>query len=371
MAETRGPDITAEGCRTEIPLNLPPGLERVEVHVFPLDCAGDEDELFGRWVFEGAVGGPAVIMVDWAETGTGAVRLSEAGRQGAAREATSAERKGGAAVWPTMVVRAGCGDWSSESRVRITDTGLLKGYYQREGHQEQYVVAHPFFEAFHQGRLRCLGSLFRRYIEPGSRVLDVGSGYGIFYMISEDWDLERGFEITCCDLDVAAMDKMRALAPRWNWVVADALDLPWEDGAFDAIYAGEIIEHVPSPAVALSEWGRLLRPGGTMVLSTPNRDRLLARANHAAMPVHHEHIHEMSLAELRAAVREAGFSVLKVSGVYLEYLINWWRPPGSRVDLLTARLGHPRYHALYKASMELGRLAPSLSFDLVVVCRKL
>ena len=72
------------------------------------------------------------------------------------------------------------------------------------------MVEHPFFESFHQGRLRFLGSLFRGYIEPGSRVLDVGSGYGIFFLISADyWE----FDITCCDLDVAAMEKMRGLEP--------------------------------------------------------------------------------------------------------------------------------------------------------------
>src|SRR5450756_2998855 len=88
----------------------------------------------------------------------------------------------------------------------------------------------------------------RDSIRPGSRVLDVGSGYSIFFLVGTDWD----FDIHCCDLDSAAMEKMRSLVPGWDWVVADALSLPWADDHFDVVYAGEIIEHLPGPEEALA-----------------------------------------------------------------------------------------------------------------------
>lgn len=355
--------ITADGPLTAVGLELGDGVAELEVTIRPnlADAAGLEPT--GRWVFHGVGPGPQTVEIEWLAEPAERVRL---GSGAGALPAADAWADPEAVLWPEMVVRfTGDGD-SLQVDVKVADTELLKGYYQAESHQEQYVVEHPFFQAFHKGRLRCLERLFRNYIEPGGRVLDVGSGYGIFYMISESWDLD----ITCCDLDTAAMEKMRGLAPQWNWVVADALDLPWEDSSFDAVYAGEIIEHVPRPGEALAEWARLLKSGGTLILSTPNRDRLLARANAAVMPVHHEHVREMNLAELRSLVRAAGFNVLEVTGVYLEFLINWWRPPGLRVDLLTARLGHPRYGRLYTAAMEMGRAVPSLAFDLAIVCQK-
>lgn len=355
--------VTADGPSTDLELELPAGVPELEVTISPSGPAAGGDEPAGSWVFELPEPGASVIRIEWLAEPAERVRLSLGSHERTASEAWADPE---AMLWPDMAVRFRCGGESAEVRVKIASTELLKRYYQSESHQQQYVVEHPFFESFHRGRLRCLEGLFRGYIEPGSRVLDVGSGYGIFYMISESWDLD----ITCCDLDTAAMEKMRGLAPQWNWVVADALHLPWGDASFDAVYAGEIIEHVPRPEEALSEWGRVLAGGGILILSTPNRDRLLARANGAVMPVHHEHLVEMNLAELRSCARAAGFKVLAVTGVYMEFLVNWWRPPGRRVDLLTARLGHPRYRFLYTAAMEMGRVAPSLAFDLVMVCRK-
>lgn len=356
--------LVAEGPRLEMDIVLPDGVDDLEVEIFRSGAGGCAGEPFGRWTFERPGAGGRLLAIDWLDEGDRAVTLAAPGTN--PMEARSAERNPEAVVYPAMTVRLAGGGYSAEAQVKVADTRLLVGYYQRESHQEEYVVEHPFFNAFHEGRLRGLGRVFRRYIRPGSRVLDVGSGYGIFYMIDSNWDIE----LVCCDLDRAAMEKMRALAPHWEWVVADALKLPWEDASFDAVYAGEIIEHVPDPAQALSEWGRVLRPGGVLVLSTPNRDRLLARANHEAMPVHHEHIREMNLAEARAAARAGGFNVLETGGVYVEFLINWWRPGGRRVDLLTARLGHPRYRFLYRLAMEMGRVVPSIAFDLVLVCRK-
>jgi SAM-dependent methyltransferase len=53
-------------------------------------------------------------------------------------------------------------------------------------------------------------------------------------------------------------------------IIADAQFLPFKDGAFDTVIAGEIIEHLISPALLLVEARRVLKPTGTMILTTPN-----------------------------------------------------------------------------------------------------
>ena len=50
---------------------------------------------------------------------------------------------------------------------------------------------------------------------------------------------------------------------------ADALALPFAEASFDSVLCNEVLEHVPEPARLLSEAARVLRPGGTLVLTTP------------------------------------------------------------------------------------------------------
>jgi SAM-dependent methyltransferase len=66
-------------------------------------------------------------------------------------------------------------------------------------------------------------------------------------------------------------DLVPALRPD---VAADVQALPFRDGAFDAVKATEILEHVPEPAAALRECGRVLRAGGHLVATVPFLERL-------------------------------------------------------------------------------------------------
>jgi SAM-dependent methyltransferase len=50
---------------------------------------------------------------------------------------------------------------------------------------------------------------------------------------------------------------------------ADAVALPFRDAAFDGVLCNQVLEHVPEPARLFAEAARVLRPGGLLVLSTP------------------------------------------------------------------------------------------------------
>lgn len=52
-------------------------------------------------------------------------------------------------------------------------------------------------------------------------------------------------------------------------LVSDITAIPAEDASFDAVLCSEVLEHVPEPTHALDEFARLLKPGGTLILTAP------------------------------------------------------------------------------------------------------
>jgi SAM-dependent methyltransferase len=103
----------------------------------------------------------------------------------------------------------------------------------------------------------------------GRRVLDAacGEAYGSRILA------EAGAaEVVGVDLDERVIAAARAARPDISFEVADLRQLPFGDAEFDLIVSFETIEHVPDPEVVLDEFRRLLRPGGLLALSTPNRD---------------------------------------------------------------------------------------------------
>ncbi|NEE21973.1 class I SAM-dependent methyltransferase, partial [Streptomyces sp. SID7499] len=68
-------------------------------------------------------------------------------------------------------------------------------------------------------------------------------------------------------------DALRRARPRMGLVVRGELEhggLPLADGCADAVLFSEILEHLVDPDQALDELRRVLRPGGHLMLSTPN-----------------------------------------------------------------------------------------------------
>ncbi len=103
-----------------------------------------------------------------------------------------------------------------------------------------------------------------RWIGSGRKVLDVGAGDG---SISERIRME-GNSVTAFDFAEAVSSASRY--PGLVIKAGEAHSLPFEDGSFDTVFAGEILEHYEDPAVLVKEWSRVLKPGGSLVITTPD-----------------------------------------------------------------------------------------------------
>jgi len=105
---------------------------------------------------------------------------------------------------------------------------------------------------------------FLKEHKPG-RLLDIGCGPGEFgsVFVKSKWDV-YGIDVSKELLKVA---EKNGLKTKFHDI---SKKFPFKDGTFDAIFAGEIIEHVPDADFFLDECHRILKKNGTLVLTTPN-----------------------------------------------------------------------------------------------------
>lgn len=94
--------------------------------------------------------------------------------------------------------------------------------------------------------------------------------------------------------------------------LANLQQLPLRDGAADTIMHSQTLEHLPDQPAFLAECHRVLRPGGELLVTTPNR---LTFSPGRDTPLNPYHTRELAPAELRALLTEAGFTVTELRGV--------------------------------------------------------
>ena len=151
----------------------------------------------------------------------------------------------------------------------------------------------------------------RAGVRAGDRVLDLGSGDGRFTE-----ELARlGAHPVGVEIAQAAVDRARARHPELDFRLAP-IDgpLPFDHGAFDVVWASEVIEHVADTARWLSEVRRVLVPRGRLLLTTPSHGRAriaLSGIEGFSEPLG-DHLHLYTRTSLAALLSEFGFDQISV-----------------------------------------------------------
>jgi SAM-dependent methyltransferase len=143
---------------------------------------------------------------------------------------------------------------------------------------------------------------------PGGRLLEVGFGNGGTLL----WMRELGWDVVGIEADPVAVEnsRMMGLDTRLGGLKAHA----FPDASFDAIYASHVLEHVHDPLGLLEECRRILKPGGVVVMLTPN----LAGWGHRrfrgdwALLDSPRHIMLFSPKNARTILQKAGFRTRRV-----------------------------------------------------------
>lgn len=131
-------------------------------------------------------------------------------------------------------------------------------------------------------------------------VLDIASGTG--YGSSILARAEKSIYVISVDINYDLL-RYGAKVFNINGVQADALKLPFRDGALDTVVTLETIEHLPDPISFIKEISRVLKFDGLVVLSTPNK---LYSSPFVKKPLNPYHIKEFYLGELEFVLKQGG-----------------------------------------------------------------
>jgi ubiquinone/menaquinone biosynthesis C-methylase UbiE len=191
----------------------------------------------------------------------------------------------------------------------------------------------PLQRSWQRDRFR----IIRGMVDGSVRVLDIGCGSSRI--------LQSLPQAVGLDMQIRKLRWLRA--PGRQLVQGSLSELPFPDGAFDAVICSEVIEHIAREDVDLSDMVRVLTPGGTLVLGTPDYGRWTWRTLEAmykkVFPQGYatEHINPYTRAELRAEIERMGLVVLDVEYVFRSEMIFKARKPAAAPSRPALRIAAP------------------------------
>jgi len=153
------------------------------------------------------------------------------------------------------------------------------------------------------------------HVRPGDRVLDLGCGDGAFAAEL----VAAGCEVTAVDVAHEAVRRARARAPRADVRhVAEGAPLPFDEDAFDVVWAGEVLEHVADVVGLLAEVRRTLDWRGRLAVTTPYHGRVAVAALALRGLDEHfdpraDHLRFFTARTLHGVLADAGFRDIDVA----------------------------------------------------------
>jgi 2-polyprenyl-3-methyl-5-hydroxy-6-metoxy-1,4-benzoquinol methylase len=240
-----------------------------------------------------------------------------------------------------------------------------------------YVSRNPTRRWLHCSRRALITDAIKRFGRK-ELALEVGFGSGVYLpVLSELYQ-----EVTASDVEDAHLrlsPMLQASHPNLQVVFDDITHSNLPEKHFDLILCTEVVEHIPDSASAIAGMHRLLKPGGILVLSTPQRwSPLEVTAKIAFMPgiidvvraIYREpiietgHINLMTEEEVTDQLTAAGFHIRErfTSGMYLPFVAEFLGEFGLRLEkALELKLNESRFSWLLWTQYYIAEASPSVA----------
>ncbi|MBN1586483.1 MAG: class I SAM-dependent methyltransferase [Candidatus Omnitrophica bacterium] len=209
-----------------------------------------------------------------------------------------------------------------------------------EYYQQKYASGE---EVLHSYKLRALEQA--RGLKPG-RALDLGCGSGVMASRLK----EMGHEVYGIDISSNAIQKLRERGIEGQTANLEEA-LPLSDAEFDLVWCTELLEHVANPTALLTEIRRVLKPGGRLLLTTPNSAHIAYRLLHllgktCSEVQHSEHLRFFSAASLKTLLEQTGFTINSLTGrnLYIIVPFSSARELPEYLDVLGIRFEYSHAH---------------------------
>lgn len=153
---------------------------------------------------------------------------------------------------------------------------LKNDQYKNAANLNARIYLHTQFSTNKYGWHRFVFDYFTP-LPPNARVLEVGCGPGTLWVQNAD-RIPAGWDIILTDFSDGMLkdvqENLKGVQHPFKYQIANAMELPFDAATFDAVIANHMLYHVPDRPKALSEFRRILKPGGWLFAAT-NGDKHL------------------------------------------------------------------------------------------------
>ena len=215
---------------------------------------------------------------------------------------------------PTLIT------YSNGNTITLSSESEVLAVAWHDGIADRFDAGYARSPAFIE-RYELWTGLIDAYVDPGSAVLDAGCGSGVFSFAAAS----RGAVVTAIDGSAAMIvicrkEQIARAVENIHFSEAMLDDLAGQtDGCYDVILSSSVLEYVPQFESVLADFYRLLRPGGKLIVSMPNRRSVYRMLERMAFkvtgkPRYYAHVaNVVSSASLDADIRRAGLMPIETT----------------------------------------------------------